>query len=93
MKPKCKTCGTEYVPAKDYDENGDWSGAMIQNCSCQVTDYEEAFLAEHQACVDALSALEDSKDECEKLKARIEILNSIIESAVIFQFKPARSEA
>ena len=36
------------------------------------TDWHDAYLAEQQACVDALSRLTDAEDEIKELKARAE---------------------
>ena len=44
------------------------------------TDWHDAYLAEQQACVDALSRLDDAEDKIKELKARAEKAEAAIRS-------------
>ena len=74
---ECKDCRAWY---QKHDEDGDLASIYCDNCGSgyreraekaeeELAQAKEAFLAEHQACVDALGKLEDAEAELDKFRA------------------------
>ena len=57
---------------KRYGTTGEWrpveQDRVVKQLQAKVEEFEDAFLQEHQACVDALSKLDDAEKEIKNLE-------------------------
>ena len=81
----CDNCETPDYDLSMFSSNGECVECLVgdnNRLKRGLADIEEAFLAEQQACVDALSRLDDAEDDLKKCSEEIGRLMGVINHAL-----------